>query len=237
MGYNIHTWEFLNSCLISSSFSPGGKNLPKLKKDDIGDDYEGKYMLELGCQVLRKTLRDKLKARKKTSKHYFKKIGFNHISIDICGCYKSMIVDLSKPIDSIYHNKFDIVTNSGTTEHIYPASPQSQSQCFENIHVCTKKGGIMIHMLPIVGDYLGHSCVFYNEEYFYALAKSNNYDIVDIRIIKDVNKPRTDLVGACFIKRNDNIFNKNDNNVFQHLKIISEEKRFFYNSNKSKYLK
>ena len=68
-------------------------------------------------------------------------------------------------------NKFDIVTNFGTTEHIF-----DQSNCFQVIHNLTKVGGHMVHFLPTAG-YFFHCLYKYDPKYFILLAKENNYDI------------------------------------------------------------
>ena len=76
--------------------------------------------------------------------------------------------------------KYDLVTNHGTSEHIY-----NQVTCFEAIHHLTKEGGLMFHSLNCQGwadgGGLGHGFFLYQPKFVHLLAKDNNYKIVDIQ--------------------------------------------------------
>jgi len=85
-------------------------------------------MCELGNQTLRNDVIED--STPKTGKDYFIKKGFDHISLDIDGLDGALPIDLTKPImkDSRYKvliNSFDILTNSGTSEHVL-----NQFECF-----------------------------------------------------------------------------------------------------------
>ena len=78
------------------------------------------------------------------------------------------------------HNIYDLVTNHGTSEHIY-----NQVTCFEAIHYLTKKDGLMYHCLNCQGwadgGGLGHGFYLYQPKFVHLLAKQNDYEILDIK--------------------------------------------------------
>lgn len=140
--------------------------------DSRFDSYDGLNMLELGNQKV------KLDGKRIVAKKYFENIGFKHVSFDINGKNGAIPIDLSKPIRKEYFNKFDIVTNSGTSEHVEPY--EGQYECFRNIHLCTRIGGIMIHVISQSGSFPGHCPFYYKHDFFDILAKCNNYDVIEI---------------------------------------------------------
>jgi hypothetical protein len=143
------------------------------------------------------------------AKKYFESIGIKHTSIDIAGKFGSILIDLSKPVKSELHGKFDIVTNFGTIEHVN----NSQYWAFRNMHELCIHHGVMVHALPLVGTYKGHCKYYYTEKYINDLAKMNNYMIIlnEVRV-KDLNKNKLQsLVCSILIKSDDNEFiNENE---------------------------
>jgi len=94
--------------------------------------------------------------------------------IDIDGAHESLNFDLNYNLQEKYNftNKYDIVTNFGTTEHIF-----NQYSCFENIHNLCNDNGLIIIGLPLEG--FGNHCFFnYHPTFFEHLANSNNYEIL-----------------------------------------------------------
>ena len=196
MGYNLHQWDFLKRCL-----------------DHYLDGIDGKWMLELGNQRIKKSVlqRDKIVGNK--AKIYFEKMGFHHVSFDLNENDGSVFVDLSKDIvGTEFINKFDVITNSGTTEHVEPY--QNQYECFRNIHVCAKMGGIFIHIVPEQGGFKDHCQNYYTLEFFENLSTDNNYDILDLDRFKKVNGT---LIMACLRKNEDSVFCKDREKVLRYI--------------------
>jgi hypothetical protein len=97
-------------------------------------------------------------------------LGFEYASIDIDGSPNSIPLDLN--FDSVpdwAKNKFGLVTNFGTTEHV-----ANQLNAFKIIHELTAPNGITMHILPAQG-YVNHGLVNYNPKFFWMLARSNDY--------------------------------------------------------------
>ena len=196
MGYNLHQWDFLN------------KNMERYISD-----YEGKWMLEFGNQRLKQSVLDDLKIKDHVAKHYFQNVGFNHISIDLNGEYGSLPINLGKKIiKPELIDKFDVVTNSGTTEHVEPY--ESQYEAFYNIHACGKKGSLFFHMVPEAGGLVDHCQNYYTINFFERLSEENNYEILSLysHKIKTGN-----LVFACLRKNEDNIFCEDRDKVLKHI--------------------
>jgi hypothetical protein len=94
----------------------------------------GLRMLELGDQTIgADSIPDT------TGKTYFENRGVQHTSFDLNAKHGALPVDLAQLIDDPqWLDAFDIVTNSGTSEHVEPL--EAQYYCFKNIHDCLKVG-------------------------------------------------------------------------------------------------
>lgn len=91
---------------------------------------------------------------------YFRDV-FNHLKITTFDYYPengATVMDLSIPIPENYKNKFEIVTNFGTSEHV-----QNQYNCWKNMFEMLKVGGILINEIPKKGNWEGH-CKYYVDE-------------------------------------------------------------------------
>lgn len=106
---------------------------------------------------------------------FYKSMGFEtYKCIDADGRNNSLVFDLNKDISKTYgfFEKFDLVTNHGTTEHCF-----DQLSNFRNIHNLCKAQGIMLHGLPFQG-YINHGFYNYHPYFFKNLADANNYEIL-----------------------------------------------------------
>jgi hypothetical protein len=96
-------------------------------------------------------------------------LGFRYVSIDVEGS-ENIELDLNfDDVPSAYRGCFDLVTNYGTTEHV-----ANQLNAFQVIHDLARVGGVMVHHLPLQGM-MDHGLVNYNPKFFWALARSNQY--------------------------------------------------------------
>jgi hypothetical protein len=105
------------------------------------------------------------------------KAGHEYLSFDIFEGYKTQTFDLNR--DSILKdqiNKFDIVFNFGTSEHVI-----GQYNCFKIMHDAAKVGGLIYNEVPFTG-YLDHGYFNYQPRFFYDLALANGYEIIDVAI-------------------------------------------------------
>lgn len=116
----------------------------------------------------------------KPAKPMFEKMGYIHISIDKNGQDSALPLDLSYPIQEVLADlgikeKFDIVTDFGTSEHI-----ENAYECWKNVHVLCKIGGLIICELPKTGSWKEHGFHYYTVEFFKEFAKLLNYEIKEL---------------------------------------------------------
>lgn len=102
-----------------------------------------------------------------------KACGFHYSAIDIFDAEGTILFDLNReePTPEM-RNRYDLVTNFGTTEHII-----NQYLAFKTVHEMTKPGGIMYHELPLAGFHM-HGYFSYNPLLFIQVAEANQYEVV-----------------------------------------------------------
>jgi hypothetical protein len=97
--------------------------------------------------------------------------------IDLDGHHGALMLDLNVATWDQVGLTYDIVTNHGTTEHVF-----NQYNCFMLIHDLTKVGGLMIHVLPHMGPpskgYESHGLFLYTTNFFTDLARANKYEML-----------------------------------------------------------
>lgn len=128
---------------------------------------------------------------------------------------RAEIVDLS--IDLKRTDSWDIVTNFGTSEHIF-----NQFAFMKNCHDLTKPGGISLHALPVASG-IDHGFFNYHPTFFRSLAIANNYKILDFRYvpfaIKQSQSQRQDYKYATLSQTFDR--NERRNIFLTKLKVIA----------------
>ena len=214
MGYSTNVWKYFNKCFIEAGLLKKGE-LPVYGTLNTDENYYQKEMLELGAQVFRSHyVKRNIVPKTKLTKDYFNSIGINCISVDIRDRNASIILDLREPVDKEWKNKFDIITNCGTTEHVHPI--EGQYQAFKNIHFCCKKGGIMFHFVPVANEsFKNHSPFYYKDNFFETLAELNNYEVINL---EKVDRKGGDFYwGVCFRKIEDNKFTENKSKFFKNI--------------------
>ena len=171
-------------------------------------------MLELGNQKIKA----KSGFREKTGKDYFSKFNFEHISVDLNGQDGALVKDLRNLQDFIeLKDYFDVITNSGTTEHVEPF--ESQFQCFEILHYVSKRNSVTIHLVPDVEEleknnsWKDHCHVYYSLEFFQVLANACGYQIIENKIIDG-------LRAVSYIKTSDFKFSIEKQLFFKNLTWI-----------------
>jgi hypothetical protein len=159
----------------------------------LGVDYKGLTLLELGNQEYGSV----------SAKSVYEAQGVNHTSIDLNGRDGSLPLDLSSDITKHFNNKFDVITNYGTTEHV-----ENQYGVFKNIHsLCKPAGGIMIHGVPLIDNWTGHCRYYYSLGFFKELSYICNYKIIDLFVLDtDYYVSPNNLVMAVLVKQSDPSF-------------------------------
>ena len=107
-------------------------------------------------------------------------------------------MDLTKPFGEEWRDRFDMVTNFGTTEHV-----TDQYAVYSNIHFLTRTGGVMIHSVPMIGEYPGHCLYRYTRDFFQVVAKLNGYFPVveELKYVVGSKKQIQILASAILVKK------------------------------------
>ncbi len=175
MGIGIEVHEFENEVVESQAIK-----------------WEEARICELGNQKI------KFRTPRIPAKKYYEKLGVKeHISIDLNGKNGAIPLDLDYTIPDELVDRFDIVTNYGTLEHV-----NNQYQAFENMHSMCKIGGVMLHSLPPIDNWKGHGRYYYTENFIEQLAASCGYEIVnDIKRVRRKGEEGKELLQVAFIKK------------------------------------
>jgi len=151
--------------------------------------YSGLDLCELGNQSY----------AGKMAKQMYTAKGVKHTSIDINGLGGSLKLNLDSPLPKNLENKFSVVTNYGTSEHV-----NNQYSTFKNIHVVGKVGCIMIHGVPLIGHWLKHSRYYYSTQFFIELSIACNYRLVDFQILNTAHYSSPKNLVACVLRKDKN---------------------------------
>ena len=135
-------------------------------------DWRGLRMLELGNQHFHD---DHSGLMQRDGSHvaglWFAARGIEHVSVDLNGQDGALPRDICSDLSDL--GRFDIVTNFGSSEHV-----DDQEACFYAFQKLCKPGGLMIHSVPLRGNWVGHCSYWYTMEFFALLATLNNYRMV-----------------------------------------------------------
>jgi len=111
---------------------------------------------------------------------FFKSIGLDKVdSLDFCDFEKCTIIhDLNTNIPARLHNKYDLIIDSGTSEHIF-----NFPKVLENYNKMLKIGGRIIHCLP-TSNFVNHGFYMFSPTVFQDYYTSNKWKILDCLFIQ-----------------------------------------------------
>lgn len=126
-----------------------------------------------------------------SSRIFWETIGCQYAAVDFDGHRDSHALDLNRdPVPATLRNSFDLVVNTGTTEHV-----ANQDHAFRVIHDLVRKGGIMMHELP-AGGMLTHGLFTYTMKFFWHLCRENNYQVLRLEMLPGGVAPLPDNIAA-----------------------------------------
>ena len=107
-----------------------------------------------------------------SSKFFYESLGIKEYqSIDINADYGAIAHDLNKPFeDRSKFNKFDIVTDYGSCEHVF-----NIAECYRTMHNLTKLGGYIIIDQAVLK---GNGYFRFDASFFEGIAAANSYKII-----------------------------------------------------------
>ena len=136
------------------------------------------------------------------AKYFYESLGIQgYESIDINSKYGAINHDLNKPFeDKSKFNKFDIVTDHGSCEHVF-----NISECYKTMHNLTKPGGYIIIKQAI---WNGNGYFKFDESFFEGIAAANNYKIIfNSYVVSHLKKTKHGSNIEFHIPRNRELFN------------------------------
>lgn len=163
---------------------------------------KNKRMVELGNQtIIRKNKLGK-DYHFNTSKSMYAASLLEHVSLDLNAKDGAVKVNLSDKLEEWnnhnFYNRFDIVTNFGTSEHC-----SNQNNVFYNIDCLCKIGGIMIHSVPLDGYWPNHCRFRYKLGFFTKLSNKLGYEIT---IEETKSRKKNLLLNAIMTKKKNNSY-------------------------------
>jgi SAM-dependent methyltransferase len=104
----------------------------------------------------------------------FKRLGFKNVwSMDCSGYEKCKIIhDLNLDVPADLLNKFDLIFDGGTSEHIF-----NLPKVLENYNKMLKAGGRIVHVLP-ASNFVDHGFYMFSPTLFYDYYSANKWEIV-----------------------------------------------------------
>jgi hypothetical protein len=131
-------------------------------------------ILELGPQ-------DMLVTNWKTSAEFYRYLGFKqHVSSDFSDTRATYYLDLNEPVDE--WAKLEVVFDCGTLEHVF-----SIGQAMQTVHDLCADDGLMLHILPALGD-INHGFWNVHPTVYYDIAHANGYEILDWHYVDDMER-------------------------------------------------
>jgi hypothetical protein len=110
----------------------------------------------------------------------YEALGIAYNCVDVDGRTGTLVLDMNfDKIPEDEHNKYGLVTNHGTSEHIL-----NQYNVFEMMHNLTMTSGVMVHAVPFT-VHLEHGFFNYQPNFFEALARYNSYETIGIWVGPD----------------------------------------------------
>ena len=134
-------------------------------------------------------------------------------------------------LSEVHHEceKFDVITNFGTTEHVEPEL--GQYNCWLNIHNMLKPNGIIINIVPCSDGGWEDHCRYYYNQLFFEQFEDIGYNLLSYKVILDKN---------CFSvlqKKQDNEFLKEED-FWKNLVVRKQNNSdIIYHDNNPKGLK
>lgn len=147
-------------------------------------DFFNKKFLELGDQEVHDLSIGQIGSKLRKSLHFLNLIKKESYKVydlhDVIGVTK---FDLSIIHENL--EKFDIITNFGTTEHV--ELEDGQYNCWLNIHNMLNIDGVILSIVPCDNDMWPEHCRYYYTENFFKSFEQSGYSLIKFKIIADGN--------------------------------------------------
>jgi hypothetical protein len=115
-----------------------------------------------------------------SDEEFFRFLGFDGVFSCDVSTYEnpSMILDLNVPVPSDLHNRFDVIYDGGTMEHVF-----NVPAVLANIHVMLKRGGRVVHVSP-ASNMVDHGFYCFSPTFFADYYKANQYQLLTLNLFE-----------------------------------------------------
>ncbi|HYV40056.1 MAG TPA: class I SAM-dependent methyltransferase [Gemmataceae bacterium] len=116
---------------------------------------------------------------------FFTQLGFENVqSCDTCDYEQAThIFDMNHPSPDQLNNRFDVILDGGTLEHIF-----NVPQAFGNLHKMLKVGGRAIHVFP-VSNHVDHGFYSFSPTLFWDYYQANGYQVEHCYLTGQTSNP------------------------------------------------
>jgi SAM-dependent methyltransferase len=159
---------------------------------------EGFTVCELGDQIWHQGNRKSANWWSKPARELYKSMGCTRYEAIDGNGGGTILADLNFPLDALHPGQFDLVTDVGTSEHVF-----NFAQCWSTIHTLCKQGGIIFFEKPYQG-YPEHGFYNLHKTLFVDIARANGYQILEL---KEHDAPRGKLWRGVYRKPTDAAMN------------------------------
>lgn len=117
-----------------------------------------------------------------TDSAFFGRLGFGAVeSLDVSDFEGAThVCDLNGPVPGHLHDRFDLVLDGGTMEHVFHVP-----ECLANIFRMLKVGGVVVHVSP-VHNFFEHGFYDFNPTLFFDYYAENKFDLLSAQLVRFV---------------------------------------------------
>jgi len=138
--------------------------------------------------------------------NYYNSKGLEYTCIDLNKENNALDLNLGVKLSL---EKFDIVTDFGTSEHVGTNGKHDAKafyNCWLNKHNACKLGGLIISENPKTGNWLGHGFNYVTQNFYRQLAEANGYEILDLGEHPAMNNTTDGWNIYCVLKKTQDKF-------------------------------
>jgi SAM-dependent methyltransferase len=170
-----------------------GKKIIDFENESLREaylDYSQICICEMGNQEYKGE--ERMPAKEYYKNHLHVK---EHISFDLNNQWGALEYDLTEELPSEFHNRFDVVTNYGTGEHV-----PDQYEFYANCHRVCKQNGLIINFIPHEGFWPGHGRFYFNQDTVWDMAEVFGYKILNYKNVRlHDNQEQTEGILVCYV--------------------------------------
>jgi SAM-dependent methyltransferase len=154
-----------------------------------------------------------------TDSEFFRLLGFDEVASCDVSAYEgaTLVVDLNQPIPPELHDRFDVVFNCGTMEHVFDVPT-----VLSNIHSLLKVGGRAIHIAP-TSNMVDHGFYCFSPTFFGDYYRVNRYLVRSLYLFECVSWTGKWTVYDCLAGSLDNRLGRIANAKMAGLFCVAEK--------------